>query len=57
MNLKKSKFRIGFLMIPLSTLYDQNIDRPKLSEQKNQFEYIVPPRSRGVGTKNVLEKS
>ena len=30
-------------MIPLTTLYDEYIDRPKLSEQKNPFEYIVPP--------------
>ena len=37
-------------MIPVSTLYDEYIDRPKLSEQKNPFEYIVPPSSRGVGT-------
>ena len=33
----------GFLMIPLTILYDDYIDRPKLSEQKNPFEYIVPP--------------
>ena len=31
------------LMIPVSTLYDEYIDRPKLTEQKNPFEYIVPP--------------
>ena len=37
-------------MIPLTTLYDEYIDRSKLSEQKNPFEYIVPPPSRGVGT-------
>ena len=30
-------------MIPLATLYDEYIDRPKLSEQKEPFEYIVPP--------------
>ena len=35
-------------MIPVSTLYDEYIDRPKLTEQKNPFEYIVPPPSRGV---------
>ena len=29
-------------MIPDSTLYDEYIDRQKLSE-KNPFEYIVPP--------------
>ena len=37
-------------MIPVSTLYDEYIDRRKLTEQKNPFEYIVPPPSRGVGT-------
>ena len=38
-------------MVPVSTLYDEYIDRPKLTEQKNPVEYIVPPRpSRGVGT-------
>ena len=37
-------------MIPVSTLYDEYIDRPKLTEQKNPAEYIVPPPSRGVGT-------
>ena len=31
-------------MIPVSTLYDEYIDRPKLTEQKkNTVEYIVPP--------------
>ena len=40
-------------MIPVSTLYDEYIDRPKLTEQKNPFEYIVPSPSRGVGLKNV----
>ena len=31
-------------MIPVSTLYDEYIDRPKLTEQKkNPFEYIDPP--------------
>ena len=30
-------------MIPVSTLCDEYIDRPKLTEQKNPFEYIVPP--------------
>ena len=39
-------------MIPLTFLYDQCIDRPKMSEQKKQnpFEFIVP-RPQGVGTK------
>ena len=30
-------------MIPVSTLNDEYIHRPKLTEQKNPFEYIVPP--------------
>ena len=30
-------------MVPLRTLYVEYIDRPKLSEQKNPLEYIVPP--------------
>ena len=35
-------------MIPVSTLYDEYIDRRKLTEQKNPFEYIVPsPLKRG----------
>ena len=30
-------------MIPVSTLYDEYIDRPKLTEQKkNPVDYIVP---------------
>ena len=32
----------SFLMIPVSTLYDEYIDRPKLSQQKNSLEYIIP---------------
>ena len=40
-------------MIPLTTLYDDYIDRPKLTEQKNPFEYIVPPPLKWVGTKTV----
>ena len=43
---------MGFLMIRLTTLYDEYIDRPKLPERKKPVEYIVPPPSRGVGTKN-----
>ena len=43
---KYFKFHIlrwtGFLKIPLTALYDENIDRPKLTEQKKRFEYIVP---------------
>ena len=34
---------MGILMIPLTTLYDEYIDRSKMSEQKNPVEYIVPP--------------
>ena len=39
-------------MLSLTTLYDEYIDRPKLSEQKNDFENIVPPSPLkwGVGT-------
>ena len=39
-------------MIQLTTLYDNFIDRPKLSEQKKiPFEYIVPPPLKWVGIK------
>ena len=38
-------------MIPLTFLYNEYIDRPKFTEQKNPFEYIVPPPIIGVGTK------
>ena len=34
-------------MIPLTTLYDEYIDRSKLTEQKNPFEYIVIPPQEG----------
>ena len=36
-------------MIPVSTLYDDYIERRKFTEQKkkNPVEYIVPPPSRG----------
>ena len=37
-------------MIPLTCLYDEYIDSPKLSEQKKPFEYIVPPPTSEVGT-------
>ena len=40
----------SFLMIPLTFLCDEYIDRPKFSEQKNPFEYIVPTPKSGVGT-------
>ena len=38
-------------MMPLTTLYDEYIDRSKLSEQKKPVEYVVPPPLRGVATK------
>ena len=34
-------------MIPLTFLYDEYIDRRKLTEQKKPFEYIVPPPTSG----------
>ena len=39
-------------MLPLTFLYDEYIDGPELTEQRNPFEYIVPSPS-GVGTKNI----
>ena len=33
----------SFLMIPLTTLYYEYIDRPKMTEQKNPFEYRIQP--------------
>ena len=30
-------------LIQLTTLYDEYIDRPNLTEQKNPFEDLVPP--------------
>ena len=41
---------MSFSMIPLTFLYDEYIDRPKLFDKKNPFEYIVPPPTSGVGT-------
>ena len=41
---------MSFLMIPLTFLYDEYIDRPKLFEQKNPFEYTVPPPTSRVRT-------
>ena len=38
-------------MIPRTFLYDEYIGRPKFTEQKKPFEYIVPPPTSGVGTK------
>ena len=40
----------GFLMIPITTLYDEYINGPKLTEHKNPFEYIVPPPLKWFGT-------
>ena len=57
---RKSKFQrksfflalrwTSFLRIPLTFLYSEYIDRPKLTEQKNPFKYIVPPSTSEVGT-------
>ena len=44
-------------MIPLRIFYDENLDRSKLSEQKNTFEFIVPPPSREFGTIIEQQKS
>ena len=41
-------------MIPLTTLYDDYIDRPKLSEQKNPVEYIVPPSPLKWGSERTI---
>ena len=38
---------MNYLMIPLTTLYDEYIDRSKLTEQKNPCKYIVPDPLRG----------
>ena len=40
----------GFLMIPLTTLYNDCLERPKLIEQKKYpFEYILPSPIKWVG--------
>ena len=39
-------------MISLRTLYDDYIDRLKLTQEKNQFVYIVAPPTK-VGRNNV----
>ena len=42
-------------MMPLTTLYDDYIDRPKLSEhKKNPFGYIVPPPPKWVVTNTLF---
>ena len=58
---KKTEFKKIYLVVnsTLDELFndtthislDEYIDRPKLSEQKNPFEYIVPLPTIGVGTK------
>ena len=37
-------------MTPLTIVYVEFINRSKLTEQKNPFEYIVPTPSRGIET-------
>ena len=37
---------MGLIIISLTTLYDEYIDEPKLSEQKNRVQCIVPPLKR-----------
>ena len=37
-------------MIPLKTLYDEHIDRRKLTELRKPVELIVPPPQNVVGT-------
>ena len=59
---KQSKFKTSFwfrilqktsiLMIPLTSLYVEYIDRPKLSEQKNSFEYSSSPPQVGLEQKH-----
>ena len=43
----------GLSMIPVTILYDDYIDRQKLTEQKNPFEYIVLPPLKWVGRINI----
>ena len=43
--------------MPLTFLYDEYIDRPKLSEKKNPLEYIVPPPTSGVGKNRNMRKN
>ena len=48
---------MGVLMMRLTDLYDEYIDRRKLTEQKKPFEYIVPPSFKsGVGTISLTNK-
>ena len=34
---------MGFITIPHITIYDEYIERQKLTQQKNPFEYLIPP--------------
>ena len=44
-------------MIPLTALYDDFIHRPKLTEQKKTFEFIVPPPTKvGRYNKEIIDK-
>ena len=40
---------MSFLIIPITTLYDDHIGRPELAEKK-PFDYIVLPPIMWVGT-------
>ena len=42
-------------MIPLTILYDEYIDRSKLTEQKNPVGYIVPPSPLKWGSEQLSE--
>ena len=47
---------MSFLMIPVSTLYDEYIERRKFTEQKkNPVEYIVPPPQEGRNNKIIID--
>ena len=43
---------MGFLMIPLTTLCSDYIDRPKLSEQKKKPSCVYSPSPTKVGRNN-----
>ena len=34
---------VGYLMMPLTTIYDEYFDGSKFTAQKTPFEYVVPP--------------
>ena len=44
-------------MTPLTTLYQKNIDRRKLTEHKNPIEYIVPPSPPKCGSEQLVGPS